>query len=469
MRPALAASIERTAGVLQRQRVRVLAIAADNSPDWVVVDHAARLGGIVVVPLPPFFSAGQIAHVLEDAGIDAIAADDFGSAYLQSLPTNFVAALTPSITLLGLPARAEPRALPPATAKISYTSGTTGAPKGVCLTRDAMDTVAAGLNEATADLGIGRHLCLLPLATLLENIAGVDAPLLAGAEIELPSLSETGLIGAAGIDVPQLLRCLHEYEPESVILLPQMLSGLVGALEQGARLPESLRFAAVGGAVVGLPLLERADLAGIPVYEGYGLTECCSVVALNTPGARRAGSVGRPLPQCRVRIGRDSEVFVSGPVMVGYVGGTRPQAGEIATGDIGYLDDDGFLFINGRSKNVLITSFGRNVSPEWVEAALTASTAIAQAAVFGDGRPFNVAVIVADGNSNCSDIERAVAIANAGLPDYARIRHWVLAAEPFSPARNTATANGRIRRGPIAGRYATEVDACYRDQAESYA
>ena len=461
--------VHRIASLLTTERVRVLAIAADNSPDWAIVDLAAAAAGIPTVPLPPFFSAGQVEHVLADSGADAIAADEPGSVPLLSLPTRFARELTPRLALLRLDAPADAATLPPGTARISYTSGTSGTPKGVCLRQATMDRVARSLADVTGSLGIRRHLCLLPLATLLENIAGVHAPLLAGAEVALPGQDEVGLFGAAGMDVRRLVRCLHSYGPDSVILLPQLLAGLVGAVEQGARLPSSLRFAAVGGGVVGLPLLERAERAGIPVYEGYGLTECSSVVALNTPEARRPGSAGRPLPHCRIRIGDDGEVFVSGATMESYLGDEREPSGEIATGDIGRLDDDGYLFISGRKKNLLITSYGRNISPEWVEASLTAAPSIAQAALFGDARPFNVAVVVPRANAGISAIEQDVDRINRRLPDYARVSRFILAAAPFSPRDRTLTANGRVRRDAIYGLYAEAIDACYRGRLQNTA
>jgi long-subunit acyl-CoA synthetase (AMP-forming) len=465
----VAGHVDRMASLLTAEKVRVLAIAADNSPDWALVDLAAASAGIPTVPVPAFFSAGQVEHVLADSGADAIAADEPGSLPLLSLPTRFAVELTPRLALLRLEAQVDAAALPPGTAKISYTSGTSGTPKGVCLSQAAMDRVARSIADASAGLGIRRHLCLLPLATLLENIAGLHAPLLSGVEIALPGQDEVGLRGAAGMDVKQTIRCLHRYEPESVILLPQMLAGLVGAAEQGARMPPSLKFAAVGGGVVGLPLLERAERADIPVYEGYGLTECSSVVALNTPAARRPGSVGRPLPHCRVRIGDDGEVFVSGATMASYLGDGHEPAAEIATGDIGHLDEDGYLYVDGRKKNVLITSYGRNVSPEWVEASLTATPSIAQAALFGDARPFNVAVVVPRVGAAAAAIEQDIERANRSLPDYARVHRFILAAAPFSPRDGTLTRNGRIRREAIQALYAAAIDACYRDTLRSTA
>jgi long-subunit acyl-CoA synthetase (AMP-forming) len=257
-----------------------------------------------------------------------------------------------------------------------------------------------------------------------------------------------------------------------------MLAGLVGAVERGAILPSSLKFAAVGGGVVGRPLLERAERAGIPAFEGYGLTECSSVVSLNTPDARRIGSVGRPLPHASVRIGEDSEILVGGGCMSGYLGDGQPPPVEIATGDIGHIDDDGFLYISGRKKDVLITSFGRNLSPEWVEASLAAQESVAQAALFGDGRPWNVAVIVpvlresadaGETSSVISRIEREIEQVNASLPDYARVRRWVLASEPFCMANGMTTANGRLRRRVIQEAFRNEIEDCYTDAVESYA
>src|SRR5690606_26803253 len=131
----------------------------------------------------------------------------------------------------------------------------------------------------------------------------------------------------------------------------------------------------------------------LPVFEGYGLSECASVVCLNTPAARRVGTVGRPLPHCALRIDKRGEVWVRGPHMLGYVG-EPPMDGEwIATGDVGCITD-GFLELQGRRKHQFITAWGRNVSPEWVQAELTARAPIAQAWLYGESLPKNVAVLV---------------------------------------------------------------------------
>src|SRR5690606_19064653 len=132
--------------------------------------------------------------------------------------------------------------------KITYTSGTTGAPKGVCLGAAAMDEIARALCEASAAHAGDRHLCVLPLPTLLENLGGLYAPLLAGATVCLRTSRDVGLDGAASFDPQRCLALMHETGASTAILVPQLLMALVQAIEHGAAPPPQLRFVAVGGA-----------------------------------------------------------------------------------------------------------------------------------------------------------------------------------------------------------------------------
>jgi long-chain acyl-CoA synthetase len=192
------------------------------------------------------------------------------------------------------------------------------------------------------------------------------------------------LTGSSQLSLPTLLQTLHQYQPNSLIVLPQILQGFVAASAQGFGLPASLWFIAVGGARTPAVLIEQARAVKIPVYEGYGLSECASVVSLNSPLADKIGSVGKALSHVDIKID-NGVIKVRGNVFNGYLGQAANTNDEwLDTGDLGYIDDEGFIFITGRQKNLLISSFGRNISPEWIEAELSLCRSIAQVMVIGD-------------------------------------------------------------------------------------
>ena len=185
-------------------------------------------------------------------------------------------------------------------------------------------------------------------------------------------------------------------------------------------------------------------------------------------GASRIGSVGRVLPHARVRVDTHGEIHVRGPTMLGYVGdAARAVGASLATGDLGQIDADGFLYVLGRRRNVFITSFGRNVSPEWVEAEIAEQPGIAQVVVHGEGRPYVVALIVPTrADLDASTINQAVNAANSRLPSYARVHQW-LRVPPFQASEGLATANGRLRRDAIEQRYRETISSLYVDALAS--
>jgi long-subunit acyl-CoA synthetase (AMP-forming) len=439
-------AVDALAETLARQQVRTLATRLRNGPAWIVADLAALRAGIVHVPLPLFFTEAQQAFALRSAGVDAVlqsAEAVAGTGTVLSLAGEALALSRPVAAVVPTPA---------GTRKITFTSGTTGAPKGVCL-GEAMLDVAEALVQALSPLGLRRHLCALPLPLLLENIAGAYAPLAAGAAVIVPAAADVGLLGSSAFDPALLDAAVSRHRADSAIVLPQMLrawSAWRSAVGAGPQ--PTLKFVAVGGAHVGAAAIAKARLAGLPAYEGYGLSEAGSVQTLNLPRADRQGSAGRALPHARLRVDADGEIWVAGSLMLGYLG-AEPNVSPAwwATGDLGRIDRDGFLYLHGRRGNVLITAFGRNVSPEWVESELQASGTIAQAVVFGEGQPALSAVLwPARVNATDRELALAVALANTRLPDYARIARWFRAGVPFTAASGMATTNGRPRRAAIA-------------------
>ncbi|MBB3184076.1 long-subunit acyl-CoA synthetase (AMP-forming) [Halomonas fontilapidosi] len=411
-----------------------VALALDNGIDWALWDLALLRDRRVAVPVPAFFSGVQRRHLVASAGLDAWIGPG-GEAL------GFSATPDPAIATRRV---VSPPALHPGTNRITFTSGTSGNPKGVCLDAAAPLTVAEGIAAVVEPLSIERHLAMLPLATLLENIGGLYVPLWLGATACLPAVAELGWQGASGFDPHRALAAIEAFRPHSLILVPQLLQALVTA---SPKAPESLRFVAVGGARLAPALLDQAREDDWPVFEGYGLSECASVVCLNRPGEPARG-VGRPLPHTEVRIDGAGEVWVRGATQLGYLGEPAPASGWHATGDLGHWTGEA-LVLKGRRREVFITAYGRNVDPQWVEGELCARPAIAQALVFGEALPHNRALIVpAAPDLDDSRLAAEIAAANSVLPDYARVHEWRRSA-PFTSHNDQLTANGRLRRDAI--------------------
>jgi len=437
-----------------------IAIAAHNGPGWIIADIACLVADRCTVPLPQFFSSAQIAHAMSDADVRYLLADA-GAAAPEGFRRCHDIVWAPNQQALTLWKNSVSVAseIPLHTQKITYTSGSTGTPKGVCLSVQQLDSVIRALDDALSDVEIARHLSVLPLTTLLENVAGVYLPLLRGARVI--TFSPQSGEGSASVttDPRRFLEMIRQSQANSMILVPQLLQLLVAGVERGWQKPASLSFIAVGGGKVSRKLLEQAWKVGLPVYEGYGLSECASVVSLNTPDSHRLGSCGRPL--AHVQLGfSDGEVQVAGNCFLGYTNSllNLGQDAEFSTGDLGYLDDDGYLYINGRRKNILISSYGRNISPEWVESELNALPGVLCSIVLGDGQPHCSALIYVQPGTDASRLSGQIQQLNQSLPDYARIQNWDELERPFSAQKSEITPDGRLRRDVIAKNFKAAID-----------
>ena len=422
---------------------QVVGLLGANGTDWAVAQLAAWIAGKTVVPLPTFFSPSQLAHVLRDAGITHVIAtrDALGLAATLGIDARPVSDRCAGT----LPAPAAGGGL------IVYTSGSTGNPKGVRLGLEQIDWQARALAAAIEARQCDLHLSVLPLSLLLETIAAICVPILVGARTHFAS----ALVHDLGAGRPaDMCGAFERRQPATTVLVPQLLAGWIAQLEtQGMLPPESLRFVAVGGAPVSETLAARAWELGIPAHEGYGLTECCSVVAVNRPGRRKAGTVGEPLPGLDVRI-EEGEVVVSGPtVMAGYLHAQRAAAEPWRTGDLGSVDSDGYLRVTGRKDNLLITSSGRNISPEWIEGMIAGDARIGACAVLSHGQPHLSALLipVPQGERWLMETPRAHILlwlerVCRAAPAYAIPKDFVVC--PAAEARRIGllTANGRVER-----------------------
>lgn len=447
---------------LNTQGYQRIAICGPNSVAWVIADLAVAQANKICVPIPVFFSALQQHHILQEANIQLLL---FTEHHYAGKPTP-IAGLWYQIR----PAQEDntPQ-LPITSGKITFTSGTTASPKGVCLSWQQQASTCEALTAALQAQFVQPHylhFCLLPLATLLENQAGIYVPLRLGQRILILAPSSTGLNGSASLDINRFAQSLLHYQPASVILTPQLLHALIILCSRYPTLAQSFTFIAVGGAHCAPGLLARAAQIGLPVFQGYGLSEAGSVVALNLPQQQSAGSVGKPLPHISIKL-VEQHIWLKGDLFAGYLGEPQRDPEQwLDTGDLGAIDADGYLYITGRSKHLVISSYGRNISPEWLEAELQLCPAVAQAMVTGDAKPWLSALVSLRPHATAQELTAQIQQLNSQLPDYARIRSVLLLTQPFSTDNHHLTDNGRLRRSQINHDYADVVDRLYSNEPD---
>ncbi|MCI0340120.1 MAG: long-chain fatty acid--CoA ligase [Planctomycetales bacterium] len=547
----------RAAGIRPGDRVLLL---SENRLEWALADLGTLLAGAADVPVYPTSLAPQVGEILRDSGPRAAfvssreqlaklreaaageaAADSLvvfdedagggGARGLGDLRARGREALAADP---GLAARLVSEVRPEALASIVYTSGTTGAPKGVRLThRNFQANILAALRRVPEAREGEVALSILPLSHVLERMAGFYGMLERGVAVaygdSVLSLAEDLRLARPTViaAVPRFFQKLADRVEESIRAAPLHRRALARAafavgrawsrrVESGRRLPLSLRLARAvadalvfsrirerlggrlslaisGGAPLGTELARLFHAAGVLVLEGYGLTETSPVIAVNGHDRFRFGTVGRPLDGVEVRIAADGEIEVRGPnVTEGYHGRPAETAeaftpdGFLRTGDVGYLDPDGFLVITDRKKDLLVTSGGKKIVPAVLEGRLRGDPLVSEAVLIGSGRNFATALVVANLDSVRSALPAASAAAGgdgeallqrsevrklfseriAALqrdqPRFARVRRFTLLARPFSEEAGELTPTQKVRRKAVAQRHARAIDAMYR-------
>lgn len=385
-----------------------IVVWAPNSPQLVATYFGAMLAGVVLVPLDPYSTPQFILATAERTDAAAIISG-FPAPLGSTQRIVRLADLAFDVPSLFSGQRPNPED----TAEIVFTSGTTGNPKGVCLSHaNIVANVKAGTSIIPPDSAY-RLLSVLPLSHMFEQTAGLYLPLLYGNTVFYPSNRQSST----------LLKMLQRYHIVTMVVVPQLLSMFLNGIEreverqgkrqqwarthqvaewlppQGRRwlfrsvhqrLGGSLEFFLCGGAALPPELQSAWERMGISVVQGYGATECAPVIASNTLRSRRPGSVGRALPGVEVKLSGENEILVRGPsVARGYWldrQGSRSavlEDGWYRTGDLARMDDQGYLFLAGRLKDLIVLASGLKVDPEDVEAALHEEPGIADCAVVG--------------------------------------------------------------------------------------
>lgn len=469
-----------------------VAIVSENRPEWCASYIAILMCGGIAVPIDVQLNEREIKNLLMDsetkivfysfktgsAVLKAVEGNNIKGINLDSLETKHD--IVPAIKSLSF------LTLPDDIASIIYTSGTTGKPKGVMLTHqnfcsDADAVINSGLVTQNDNL-----LSILPLHHTYPFMCTFLVPVFMGAAVTFaPGLKAAELISAVKdngvtivIGVPRLFEMIRNgivSKIKEMKLVSNLLLALVrlcGKVRQNLGVNigktvfksihknfQKVRFFACGGARLEPSVMEELEALGFTVLEGYGLTETSPIITFNPLNKRKPGSVGKPLPGVEIKTVDDAEIAVSGPmVMKGYY--KNPDATEetikqgwLLTGDIGNIDEEGYLFITGRKKEVIVLSSGKNIYPEDVEKAYLTIPLIKEMGIVGDEKNGVVdsihAVIVPDleyakqkliGNVQ-ETFKWRINEVSMKLPEYMRIRGYTLYTEPLP-----RTPLGKLRR-----------------------
>jgi len=510
----LAARVDAFAGGLAKLGVThgdTVALMVSNRPEFMVADLAATMLGATPFSIYLTSSADQIAYVIRDAGARV--------AIVEAPFTDAVAPLVQHVLVVDeLDAHAVPgfepdwRAVAPDDIlTIIYTSGTTGPPKGVQLSH-ANEMAAVDAVERRVGFPDGsRVISWLPSAHVAERTAHHYLPIVYGMTITtcpdprligeyLPAVKPTWFFAVprvweklkasieaklAGNEQAQtVLRAARQ-----VVELQQAGQPVPDPLASAVELGEEQLFAPLRAAIgldearlvnVGAAPTPREVLVffhaiGVPLAEIWGMSETCGAGASNPEERIKIGTVGLPSPGVELKLAPDGELLArSKVVMVGYR--NRPDKtaealddeGWLHTGDVATIDEDGYVTIIDRKKELIINSAGKNMSPANIEAALKGSSPlIGQACVIGDSRPYNVALLVLDPDfaKTVQDPEpvvaEAVERANASLSRPEQIKRWTILPEDWIPGGDELTPTMKLKRRPILEKYAETIEAMY--------
>jgi long-chain acyl-CoA synthetase len=448
-----------------------------NRPEFHVVDLAAIHLGATPFSVYNTSSREQMEYLFGDADNRVAVVD---SGFADRIPDGLDVVLVEELDQLvggeDLDFEAAWRAVgPDDVLTLIYTSGTTGPPKGVEITHANMLAELCGLDEFLGSMAPGRAISFLPSAHIADRWAS-----------QYTAICSYGHTLTCCPDPREVMAVVRDVHPTIFGAVPRVWEKSKAALEAGGVPVEAVKAAlgleqcerfVVGAAPIPVEVLDWFAAAGIAIQEVWGMSELSCVATMVPREDPRFGTVGIPIPGVELKLADDGELFVRGAiVMRGYRNQPEKTAealdadGWLHTGDVATIDDDGFVRIVDRKKELIINAAGKNMSPANIEAALKAAgPLIGQACVIGDRRPYNVALLTLDPETgldprNPEVLERVQAEVNAAndrLSRVEQIKRFALLEHEWLPGGDELTPTMKLKRKPIAAKHEAEIEALY--------
>jgi long-chain acyl-CoA synthetase len=531
-----AESVARVRAALEREGLQAgdrVAIMAKNSPEWVFFDQAAHALGLVVVPIYVDDRPDNVAYCLENSNTRVLLVESTEQCNKLAEVSDRIPGVQRIVAIREKPAKCEARVVtltewlgdgaaapkPPVKvdgnvlATIVYTSGTTGKPKGVMLTHQNM------LQNAVAGLAVydvyaeDVFLSFLPLSHMLERTVGYYLTMVSGSVVAFArSIAQLGedfrmVRPTIIVSVPRIFEKLHgqimstlesapplrrklfhyahvvgwdlfEWRQKRGPWKPSFLSWPFFRAAVASKLLERmggrLRLCISGGAALNPHIAHTFIGLGLPICQGYGLTEAAPIVSVNLLDKNDPASIGMPLPGVEVRFGENQALMVRGPnVMMGYW--KNPEATAKVLSADGWLDTgdqarekDGFIYITGRLKEIIVLGNGEKVPPVDMELAIQLDPLFEQALVIGEGKPYLAALVVLNAAQKAKAgtlDEKAIAVRVAAqlkdFPGYAQIRRVATLDDPWTVDNGLLTSTLKPKRAAILERYKDKVEELY--------
>ncbi len=490
-----------------------IALCLKNGIHWVAADQGALGLGLVIVPLYVDDNPENVAWCLANSGARLLVVETSRTAtalqgVVASLPQVLCLAADPGsghdAVEAALPRQAPEFEVAPledgALATICYTSGTAGRPKGVMLTHGNILANVAACERLRLARSDDVFLSLLPLSHMFERTGGYYLPLSIGAKV------------AYARSVPQLAEDLASERPTVMFAVPRVFEKFAARVNEAlakspakkrlfdlvvaaggraerreagladrivlallrdrvagpvlARLGGRMRFAVLGGAPLDPAIAWLFLGLGLPVLQGYGMTEASPVISVNRPESNVPESIGMPLDNVEVRVAADGELLAKGPsIMKGYWNNPEASAktldreGWLHSGDLAEIRD-GRIFIRGRLKDVLVLSNGEKLPPQDVELAILGDGVFEQGILIGEGRPFLTLVAVTQETDEKNLIRRANERLK-GFPGYIRVRRVVTTREPWTVENGLLTPTLKVKRERVQEKFDAEIERAY--------